>query len=91
MTLNLHQGGARLQQSNLSAVDIIKSVTLSVHPCFKMPSASALMPLLNLCNQFQRENRPSGELLEIEIMSAQSLIAARKFIQAIEKLRKIQS
>ena len=49
------------------------------------------MPLLNLCNQFQRENRPAGELLEIEIMSAQSLIAARKFIQAIEKLRKIQS
>lgn len=49
------------------------------------------MPLLNLCNLFSSENRPAGEQLEIEIISAQSLIAARKFIQAIEKLRKIQS
>ena len=89
MTLTLHQGGVHLPQGNFSAVDVIKSVTLSVQPCFKMPSASALMPLLNLCNLFLLENRPAGELLEIEIMSAQSLIAARKFIQAIEKLRKI--
>jgi hypothetical protein len=48
------------------------------------------MPLLNLCNLFQKEGRYS-ELIELELMSAQSLIAARKFIQAIEKLRKIQA
>lgn len=77
--------------AGISVIDLVKQVTLQVHPCFKMPSASALMPLLNLCNLFQTENRPAGELVEIEIISAQSLIAARKFIQAIEKLRKIQS
>ena len=31
-----------------------------------------------------------NEHLEIEIMTAQSLMAARKFILAIEKMRKIQ-
>ena len=48
------------------------------------------MPILNLCNKFQNDNRMS-EYLELDILAAQSLIAARKFIQAIEKLRKIQA
>jgi len=47
------------------------------------------MPLLNLINLFQRNERHL-ELFEIEIMASQSLMAARKYIQAIEKLRHIQ-
>lgn len=69
---------------------LVDKIRLYVHPLFKMPSSSSLMPILNLCNKFQNEKRMS-EYLELDILAAQSLIAARKFIQAIEKLRKIQS
>ena len=66
----------------------MEGISIHTHPCFKIPNASSLMPLLNLSNLFQLKNRLS-EHLEIEILAAQSLMAARKFIQAIEKMRKI--
>lgn len=65
-------------------------VRVLANPCFKMQSSSNLVPLLNLSNLFSSSRR-MGEILELEIMCAQSLIAARKYIQAIEKLRKIQT
>ena len=57
--------------------EVLEGISVSVHPCFKIPNASSLMPLLNLANLFPAY---SHEHLEVEIMAAQSLMAARKFI-----------
>ena len=65
-------------------------ISIFVQPCHKIPAASSLMGLLNLSDLFVAEGRPLGEKIEIDIMAALSLISARKFIQGIEKLRKIQ-
>ena len=35
----------------------IDSIRMYVHPCFKTQHSSSLMPLLNLCNLFHKENR----------------------------------
>jgi len=82
------QSGGQLGPLQLS--DHIESLVMHVHPCIKLQHSTSLMPLLNLSNLFHQGSR-CKELVEIEIMTAQALIAARKFIQAIEKLRKIQS
>lgn len=82
-------GGQHLNTQHLFFEEF-EGVRVSVHPCFRQQQSSSLMPLLNLANLFSQEER-SKEHLEIEIMVAQSLIASRKFVQAIEKLRKIQS
>lgn len=44
-----------------------------------MPQASSLMSLLNLSKYFEDQKR-EGEYIETEIMIAQSLMQARKFI-----------
>lgn len=82
------QSGGQLLNLQHQMQEEIETLRVFVNPCFKMQHSSNLMPLLNLCNLFEQKARKS-ELLELEIMTAQALIAARKFIQAIEKLRKI--
>ena len=58
-------------QHDISFDDLAKQEGISIHthPCFKIPNASSLMPLLNLSNLFQLKNRLS-EHLEIEILAA---------------------
>lgn len=69
----------------------LEAVLVHVHPCHRVPSASQLMPLLNLSSHFQAQKRPFFEQLEVDILTALSLMSSRKFTQAIEAMRKIQT
>ena len=69
---------------------VVKAIKISVWPCFRMPLGGSAISLINNSFLFASKGH-SEEWLEAEFLVGLSLISARKFIQAQEKFRSIES
>ena len=61
-----------------------------IWPTFRLPTGSSVIALINTSFLFATK-RLEQERLEADFLVSLSLITGRKFIQASEKLRKIQT
>ena len=66
-----------------------QSIKLMVWPTFRIPTGSSAIALINTSFLFASK-KLEQERIESEFLVSLSLISGRKFIQASEKLRKIE-
>ncbi|CDW83869.1 UNKNOWN [Stylonychia lemnae] len=84
------------QQRNIEKIfkrafsQIVIGLRFYAWPCFRIPQANNLIPLMNtsfLFNQY----RMLDEKKDVDFMIALSMMSGRKFIQAAEQFRKLQN
>jgi hydroxylamine reductase (hybrid-cluster protein) len=71
-------------------MSIIKGVRVYAWPCFRIPPSNALIPLMNASILFEAR-KIWDQKRDIDFLIALSLISGRKFIQACEIFRKLQT
>lgn len=71
-------------------LSFIKSLKLHLWPTFRVPTAGSGIALLNVSFLFET-HKMFAEQSEANLLVGLSLISGRKFIQASEKIRAIQT
>jgi len=71
-------------------MSIVKGIRVHAWPCFRIPPSNALIPLMNASFIFETKDFKPWKR-DIDFLVALSLISGRKFIQACELFRKLQS